>query len=56
MMKKTQVTKDGLVALKDELTLLKTKKRPKIVKRLSEARADGDITDNSDYQNAKDNH
>ena len=49
-----QVTKAGLQALVNELDELKNKKRPKVVKRLSRARAEGDLKENSDYHNAKD--
>lgn len=49
-----QVTKSGLQALIDELDDLKNVKRPHLVKRLSNARAEGDLKENSDYHNAKD--
>ena len=52
--KKIQVTKEGLESLKTELAILKEKKRPKLVSRLSHARAEGDLSENSDYQNARD--
>lgn len=48
-----QVTKDGLEALKNELADLLQNKRPEVVDRLSFARTQGDLTENSDYQNAK---
>lgn len=50
----TQITKEGLETLKKELSNLVEVKRPKIVERLSEARAAGDLKENSDYHNAKD--
>ena len=49
-----QVTKEGLESLKKELDKLVNTKRPKLVKRLASARAEGDLKENSDYQNAKD--
>ncbi len=49
-----QLTKEGLKALKKELDELVNTKRPKLVKRLASARAEGDLKENSDYQNAKD--
>ena len=49
-----QITKQGLAALQAELTLLVSVKRPKAVSRLEYAREQGDITENSDYSNAKD--
>jgi transcription elongation factor GreA len=50
---KIQITKQGLIDLKKELGELVSTKRPKLVERLSNARAQGDLTENSDYQNAK---
>ena len=54
MNKQTQVTKDGLEALKKELIELVEVKRPKMVARLANARSQGDLSENSDYQNARD--
>ena len=51
---KIKVTKQGLNSLKNELDDLKNNKRPKIVDRLTFARSQGDLSENSDYQNAKD--
>ncbi|MFI5240875.1 MAG: transcription elongation factor GreA, partial [Microgenomates group bacterium] len=48
-----KITKDGLEALKKELDLLLNDKRPKLVDRLSNARSQGDLSENSDYSNAK---
>lgn len=53
MIKKIQLTAKGLEALKKELDVLLTKKRPALVDRLSNARSQGDLSENSDYQNAK---
>src|SRR3990167_8198048 len=53
MTKKIQLTAKGLEALKKELEILLTVKRPNLVDRLSNARAQGDLSENSDYQNAK---
>ena len=47
------MTKNGLESLKIELENLVEKKRPKLVDRLSHARSMGDLSENSDYQNAK---
>jgi transcription elongation factor GreA len=49
-----QITKDGFDALKEELDDLLEKKRPKLVDRLANARSQGDLSENSDYQNARD--
>lgn len=48
-----QLTAKGLEALKKELELLVSKKRPALVKRLANARSQGDLSENSDYQNSK---
>ena len=50
---KVQVTKVGFEALEKELNELVETKRPKLVERLSNARAEGDLSENSDYTNAK---
>jgi transcription elongation factor GreA len=52
-MSKVQVTKSGLDTLKKELDQLVNVKRPKVVDRLSNARSQGDLSENSDYHNAK---
>jgi len=53
MKNKVKLTKEGLEALKTELTTLRDIKRPKLVDRLSNARSQGDLSENSDYQSAK---
>lgn len=53
-MKQIQVTKEGLESLNKELDELTSVKRPKLVERLAYARTQGDLAENSDYQNAKD--
>lgn len=52
--KQIKVTQKGLEGLKKELEELKAKKRPKMVARLANARSQGDLSENSDYQNARD--
>lgn len=47
------MTKEGILALKRELEELVGVKRPKLVERLSFARQQGDLAENSDYSNAK---
>ena len=54
MENKVQITQKGLESLKKELDELKNVKRPKIVDRLANARLQGDLSENSDYHNAKD--
>jgi transcription elongation factor GreA len=53
MKKKIQLTKQGLEELKKELEELVGVKRPKMVERLAYARSQGDLSENSDYANAK---
>jgi transcription elongation factor GreA len=54
MKNKVQITQQGLESLKSELEELVNVKRPKVVDRLSNARLQGDLAENSDYHNAKD--
>jgi transcription elongation factor GreA len=49
-----QITKAGFESLKKELEELTETKRPRVVDRLSNARLQGDLAENSDYHNAKD--
>ena len=48
-----KLTKNGQDTLKKELSELLDLKRPKLVERLANARANGDLAENSDYQSAK---
>ena len=52
--KQIQLTKQGYESLQNELRDLSENKRPKLVERLANARAEGDLKENSDYHNAKD--
>lgn len=54
MTKQIQITKQGLETLKEGLRKLVEEKRPEIIDRLSFARSQGDLSENSDYTNAKD--
>ncbi len=47
------LTADGYLALEQELNTLKSEKRPEIIKALKEARALGDLSENSDYDAAR---
>ena len=47
------LTADGYLELEQELNLLKTEKRPEVIKALKEARALGDLSENSDYDAAR---
>lgn len=53
MRKQVQLTKEGFRSLEKELAELVNEKRPKLVERLANARSQGDLTENSDYSNAK---
>lgn len=53
MIKQTQLTKEGFESLKVELEELTGAKRPKIVDRLEYARGQGDLTENVEYQTAR---
>ena len=52
-MDKEPITLNGLNKLKDELILLKEKKRPEIVAAIAEARSHGDLKENAEYHAAK---
>ena len=53
MAKQVQLTKQGFEELNQELGELVDVKRPKLVERLSYARGQGDLSENSDYINAR---
>ena len=52
-MSQNYVTKDGLQKLEKELHQLKTKERPAISKQIAEARDKGDLSENAEYDAAK---
>lgn len=47
-------TEEGLKKLRDELLRLKTQERPAISKQIAEARDKGDLSENAEYDAAKD--
>lgn len=47
------MTKDGLEKMKTELELLETIERPKITQQIAEARDKGDLSENAEYDAAK---
>ena len=53
-MSQSYVTADGLKKLEKELHQLKTKDRPAISKQIAEARDKGDLSENAEYDAAKD--
>lgn len=53
MAKEYVVTSDGLVALQKELEELKTVRRKEVAEKIKEARSFGDLSENSEYDEAK---
>jgi transcription elongation factor GreA len=54
MGKVSYVTEEGLKKLKEELKQLESVERPKISKQIAEARDKGDLSENAEYDAAKD--
>ena len=52
-MSRIPITKDGELAIKEELSQLKFVERPKISEAIAEARAHGDLKENAEYHAAK---
>lgn len=53
-MGKNYITKSGLEKLKKELKHLQKEKMPKVIERIATARELGDLSENAEYQDAKD--
>ncbi|MFA5990773.1 MAG: transcription elongation factor GreA [Candidatus Doudnabacteria bacterium] len=53
MSKKYLITTVGLQKLQDELKVLVTDKRKEVIERISEAAAHGDLSENADYAQAR---
>ncbi|MFA9270362.1 transcription elongation factor GreA [Svornostia abyssi] len=53
MPKDVILTREGLEKLKEELEYLQTEKRREVAERIKEAREFGDISENSEYDDAK---
>jgi transcription elongation factor GreA len=51
--KEVLLTKEGLQKLEDELEYLKSQKREELAERIKQAIAFGDISENSEYEDAK---
>ena len=51
---KVYLTDEGFLELEEELNELKNVKRPEVIKALKEARALGDLSENADYDAARD--
>ncbi len=52
-MQKFPMTAPGLVALEDELRMLKAEERPAIIRAIAEARSHGDLSENAEYHAAR---
>lgn len=52
-MDKIPITKEGLEKIRQELNRLKKEERPKNIRAIEEARSHGDISENAEYQAAK---
>ncbi len=52
-MRETLITEEGLEKLKEELEFLQTEKRREVADRIKEAREFGDIAENAEYDDAK---
>ena len=53
-MNKIPMTKEGYLKLQDELKKLTSEDRPNIIAAIAEARGHGDLSENAEYQYAKD--
>ena len=49
----TYMTADGLQKLKDELQFLESVERPRVIRSIAEARDKGDLSENAEYDAAK---
>ncbi len=52
-MERIPITRQGYEALKKEMEHLKTVERPRVIKAIEEARAHGDLSENAEYEAAK---
>ncbi len=53
---KYPITREGYESLKKDLEILRNTKRPKILLAIDEARAHGDISENAEYEAAKEEY
>ncbi len=51
--KEIVLTKDGMAQLREELEYLKTEKRKEVSEKIKEARSFGDLSENAEYDEAK---
>ena len=52
-MERTPITRQGYEALKRELEYLKANERPQVIRAIEEARAHGDLSENAEFDAAK---
>lgn len=52
-MKRVPITVAGAEKLRDEIRILKTESRPRVIQAIAEARAHGDLKENAEYHAAK---
>ena len=52
-MERIPITKVGFEALREQVRYLKVKERPEVIRAIEEARAHGDLTENAEYEAAK---
>lgn len=52
-MKRNPITSVGADKLRDEIRVLKTESRPRVIQAIAEARAHGDLKENAEYHAAK---
>jgi transcription elongation factor GreA len=52
-MPRVPITKQGLEKLQNELKRLQSQERPKVIKAIAEARGHGDLSENAEYEAAK---
>ncbi|AGA64123.1 Transcription elongation factor GreA [Liberibacter crescens BT-1] len=53
MVEKIPMTQNGFVKLQDEIRWRQQEERPRIIEAIAEARAHGDLSENAEYQAAK---
>ena len=51
--KEILLTSEGFLELEEELNELKTNKRPQVIEQIKDARAQGDLSENADYDAAR---
>lgn len=52
-MEKVPMTEEGYATMQEEVKLLKSEERPRIIRAIEEARAHGDLSENAEYHAAK---